>query len=557
MHIPDIIKKVLSTFGVHGDQAIQAYLAPQLVDLPSPWDLKGLREAVDLFCNALHKQYEILIWGDYDVDGTSGTALLVNFLRELGTEPLWHIPNRLEDGYGLNSTTFRQLHQEHICDRPFLLITVDCGTSNVREIQDILAMGGEVIVTDHHQMPIHDLPDCTFLNPNQPGCLFHDAQLAGVGVAFYLASAIRAELDRQGYFTHSSKPNMKEYLGFVALGTIADLVPITPANRILVRAGMEVLSRPKIAGLQALMQSVELLGHTITSEDISFTLAPRINAAGRLGRAEVAVHLMTCDNREEGAILGKELGLLNERRKAICSDNLETALTSIGDTSENSVSTIQVAGNFHFGTVGIVASKLIERFGMVTLVFSRQQDEQGREILKGSGRSIQGVDLLESLHETSSYLLKYGGHAMAAGLTLRAEEYLTFCRAFDLSVQRQLQNGRGRTKIAAAVECDIDEIMEKNALECLLRLEPFGPEKERPHFIDHAATIIHSKLLGDAGQHLQITIRGRYENYRAVGFGLGNRYRDIQKAPTRKVTFTPMINRFRGRSDWQLRIVDI
>jgi len=520
--------------------------------------MKGMKEAVALFKEEVARESEIIVWGDYDVDGTTGTSLLVNFFRELGIEPHWHIPNRLTDGYGLNALTFNEIRTKYFPQKEFLLITVDCGISNFKEILEILAMGGRAIVTDHHQIPTGELPGCITLNPNQDGCGFQDQKLAGVGVAFYFAAAIRAVFEKDGYFKNGTKPNMKDYLGFVALGTIADLVEMTDTNRILVRAGMESLPNSGIPGLRALIESAGLQGQSLATEDISFLLGPRINAAGRLGKADVAVQLMTSDNEIVGAKLSRQLESFNEQRKKICKHNLELALSNIDIVLDKLKYSLVVVGDFHIGIIGIVASRLVELYGKPAIVFARSDSSSTGPLLKGSGRSIPGINLLDCLHSCSSNMLKYGGHSMAAGLTIEESSFSLFLREFDQAVELQRLNQNHSQKLRSnAIECSMDEIMNKDALEYLQRLEPFGPENEQPLFVDSIASVVSCKTIGENGRHLQLTLRGKYENYRGIGFGLGKMRNDIQENPLRKISFTPMMNRFRGAVEWQLRITDI
>lgn len=555
--IPPVIKRLLARLNFHDDEEIQAFLYPRLDKLPHPLQMKGVAGAVKIILEGLEQGTDIIVWGDYDVDGTTGTALLVNFFRELGVEAHWHIPNRLKDGYGLHSDTFTDLHTNLNC-QDFILITVDCGISNFREVADIIALGGKVIVTDHHQLPIGDLPDCIIINPNQDGCGFRQDKLAGVGVAFYLAAAIRSALEEAQYFKGVTRPNMKEYLGFVALGTISDMVEITQTNRILVRAGMEALSRSQIAGLSSMIENAGLKGGPITSEDVSFSLGPRINAAGRLGAAETAVELMTCDNTSAGSQLSKKLDFHNERRKILCEQNLESALSIIGNKPLEGISAIIVTGEFHPGIIGIVASKIVDIHGKPTIVFARETGPDGSAVLKGSGRSVPGIDLLKCLHECSADIEKYGGHAMAAGLTVVTEKLQSFSRALERHVAlEQLNCAHLQKRSDAVVECDVDEIMSRDALDYLLKFEPFGPENERPVFRDKNASIVNCRAIGSLGQHLQLTIRGKYANYRGVGFGLGARYDEVRRNPDRSILFTPMINRYRGTTEWQLQITDI
>lgn len=555
--LPVIIKQILRKIGFTDQDEIYNFINPSLSSLPHPSGMKGINEAVSILSEGIRKGTDIFIWGDYDVDGTTGTSLLITFFRELGIEPQWHIPNRLLDGYGLHFESFKKLHSIHSID-DFILVTVDCGISNKSEILQIEELGGRVIVTDHHQLPLEGVPGCVVLNPSQPDCDFNAYRLAGVGVAFYLAAALRAELDKRGYFADLAKPNMKDYLGFVALGTIADLVDLTPVNRTLVRAGMEALRKSNIPGLESLLDHAGLTGADLTSEDISFSLGPRINAAGRLGSADVAVDLLICDNHISGAKLSKHLDRYNERRKEICADNLESALSLIKRDALAEGAAIVVAGDYHSGVIGIVASKIIDIYGKPTIVFAIEKNENGDTTYKGSGRSVEGIDLLNCLHACSDTIKKYGGHAMAAGLTVIRPDFHQFKSQFDKEVQlARLNMQHMGQRGGLVIETSVDEVMDEENLKYLMKLEPFGPMNERPLFVDDEASIVHCKLIGSNREHLQVAVRGKYQNYKGVGFGLGDRYQDVKANPQRRISFYPAVNRYRGNVEWQLRIMDV
>ncbi len=555
--LPKIIGELLEKMHLTDREQVQRFLDPKLAHLPNPLGMKGMESAVELIRETMEKGGDIVIWGDYDVDGTTGTALLIHFFRALGIEVHWHIPNRLKEGYGLNAGVFRSVFAS-LTDTDFLLITVDCGISDAHHVRDILTLGGQVIVTDHHQLPVGELPGCIILNPNQEQCGLGEEKLAGVGVAFYLAVALRTALEKQGYFATIPKPIMKDYLGFVALGTIADLVELTPTNRVLVRAGMEALKNSGIVGLQELLKIGGVTGGPLTTEDIGFSLGPLVNAAGRLGVAEAAVALMTCDNSLTGVKLSRQLERYNNERKRICTDNLESALTLLDDREIAEAPAILVAGDFHSGVIGIVAARIVEIYNRPAIVFSREYDEKGAFVLKGSGRSVGGIHLLECLHACESMMLRYGGHAMAAGLTVESECFDDFRTSFIRQVGLARQYGlHAPIQEPYRLECRVDDVMNEEALKYLLKLEPFGPENEKPIFVDNAAQIIQCRQIGANRQHLQLTVRGQYANHRGVGFGLGDRYADIRKNPQRQISFTPMLNRFRGNIDWQLRILAI
>lgn len=553
---PEIIIDILSRIGVKSVEEINDFLFPSLSNLPHPSKMLNINEAAELVVDTIDQEIPILIWGDYDVDGTTGTALLVNFFKELGLEPYYHVPNRLNEGYGLNTYIFDTLRNKIDADT-FLLITVDCGISNREEIEKIVATGVKVIVTDHHQLPDADIPDCIIVNPNQQECGFHEDRLAGVGVAFYLAAAVRSVLETNEFFKQRTKPNLKDYLGYVALGTVSDLVELTTTNRLLVKAGLESLENPKHPGLQVLLDCVRLSAGPITSEDIAFTLGPNINAAGRLGKPEVVVDLMIADNEQEARVLSKTFEKFNPERKKLCDKYLENALSLIDRRNNSDNAITLVAGDFHLGVIGIVAAKLVEMFKKPAIVFS-EIEEGGTLLLKGSGRSIEGVNLLESLNDSAAYIEKYGGHFMAAGVTVDKTKYKKFSEQIERSVQLQTAiESHQIKKEQYQIPADVDTVMSGDFSKYFQCLEPFGPLNEKPHFYDERALVTNSRVFGKKGAHLQVTLRGKYRNYRGIGFNLGDRLSDIKDNAERTIVFVPMINRFGGRVEWQIRLISI
>lgn len=557
IEIPELLGRLLADREIFSRKEIDHFLFPKLSSLPHPSKMKALEDAAERVCIAIEKKKDIVIWGDYDVDGTSGTSLLLSFFKDIGIEASYYIPDRLKEGYGLKGEVLLREFPELLSGN-FLLITVDCGISDSKEVAKVTEGGGEVIVTDHHQLPLHELPACVVVNPSQDGCGFGKERLAGVGVAFFLAAAVRYQLETRGYFSSREKPNMKKYLGFVALGTISDLVELTTTNRVLVKAGLEVLSESDIPGLRSLVDSAGIGGGSVNSEDIGFALGPRINAAGRLGSAQVAVDLMVCDNIAEGAKISKVLEEYNDRRKRLCEESYQAALTSEGNGLNILDNCVVCEGDFHTGIIGIVASRLVDRFNKPSLVFGKDSAGEGRIMLKGSGRSVDGVDLIKCLHGCRDLISRYGGHQMAAGLTVAENDLEEFSLHFNRQVGLEKRNSVFLdVSTKKQVECSIDDVMDSHFLKYFSLLEPFGPGNERPVFQDTDAAIVNCKAIGADKQHLQLIIRGRYENYRAVAFGLGSRIDEIRKGRKNKILFTPMVNRYRNSESWQVRVTDI
>ena len=555
--IPDLCKRLLTAKGLIKEQEISDFLFPKLKDLPKPDLMKGLIAAAQLVVDYIESGCQIVIWGDYDVDGTTATGLLVNFFKELGVEVQYHIPNRLTEGYGLGTDWFTGAIKTFTSKR-FLLITVDCGISNSDEIEFIKNLGGDVIVTDHHSIPLSGIPNCHVLNPSQVDCGFHDDKLAGVGVSFYLAAGIRSELLKsKKYEKKASLINLKNYLAFVALGTVADLVEITQTNRILIRAGLESLLETPFEGLSALLTSCGLFGDHITTEDIGFLLGPKVNAAGRLGKSSVALELFIAENSEHAKKGAEQLERLNQKRKTICEDDFENASNNSSKVLIEDNYCCICAGDYHLGVAGIVASRLVEEFRVPAIVFAENVDSFGLKTFKGSVRSVEGISVIEALNQCSEYIVKFGGHDMAAGLTVLPENLKMFREKWSESLKAQRDTTKQRKHIISPFETCVDHVMDRETLEFLSKFEPFGPGNVAPVFKDKGSRIIQAKTVGRLNAHLNVVVRGEYSNYKGIGFNLGDKLSYVQESPERTIYFMPTKNRYRGTVSWQLRIVDM
>lgn len=558
VEIPLIFKEFLRKRGVEGDETLAKFLFPRLVDLLKPEKMQNLVAAANLVVEYMISSRPIVIWGDYDVDGTTGTALLVNFFRQCGGTVTWHIPNRILEGYGLNIEWFYSFKRSFQED-DFLLITVDCGISNILEIQQIQEMGGRVIVTDHHSLPSNGLPNCLILNPSMPTCGFHKEQLAGVGVAFYLAAQVRAELLTDMRFADRiSRINLKQYLAFVALGTIADMVELTTTNRILVRGGMEALGCTNFPGIQELLTSCGIVdGGEIVSEDIGYLLGPKINAAGRLGESDLVVNMLTTSDRQQAKKMALKLTVLNEERKRISLENLETTLIKISKSKTEHDKCVVVGGKLHLGVAGIVASKLVEVYGFPAIVFAEKVLLDNSLIYVGSARSVEGVNIIEILRTCAHLMERFGGHEMAAGLTVSAKNFSAFVADFTVNARKSWDKRRFSQKKHHDIECSVENLMSDEYLAFMKLLEPFGPGNPQPIFQDSRAKIVDSRVVGKDAQHLHVTIRGKFANLKGIGFSLGGRINDVQKESERTMIYTPTINRFRGNVSWQVRVIDV
>jgi single-stranded-DNA-specific exonuclease len=547
------IENFLKQRGICGEETIRTFLQPKLKDLPSPFLMKDMNLAVKIIEEALEKNHSILIWGDYDVDGTTATALLILFFKSIGVSTEHYIPNRLTEGYGLQKGGLKRV-SENIDTKKTVLITVDNGISAHEAVKFAKDLGYKVIVTDHHLPPPIRVEADAVLNPSQESCSFPDKTLAGVGVAFYLAMGIRTHLVKKGFFGESLEaPNLKRLLDLVAVGTVADMVPLKKTNRILVKAGMETLAQEGNKGLTALCRKSNLDPGFIRSEDISFQLAPKINAAGRLGEADKAIRLFLSQSKKDGLTLANELIKNNEIRKNINIADFINAKKDIEETASSKNFSMIVAGNYHIGVAGIVASNLVEKYDKPSVVLC----DMGSEILKGSARSVPGVDLYRILEECQDVLLGFGGHKMAAGMSLNKNMLNEFIDLFDHSAKSQ--TNELTTVVAPQIDDDIEikKLFSNGILRQLHMMEPFGQGNPQPIFRDTTSRFNELTPIGKDKTHLRLSFgRGR-NDIKGIAFGMGHLVSDCRASKDKEILYTPSVNFFKGKRSWQVRVTDI
>jgi single-stranded-DNA-specific exonuclease len=508
--IPHQLGEILYTRGVTTLEQAQEYFFPQLSMLPMPDKMKGMRKAVACIMETCGKKQPIFIHGDYDVDGISATALLVTFFREIGRKVFFYIPNRLEERYGLSIRSIDRLVNQ--CpNKGGVLISVDCGISAIGEVVYARQLGLRVVVTDHHE-PQETLPDAdAILNPKQPGCTFPFNSLAGVGVAFFLIMALRKAM--------GVNINLKKFLDLAALGTVADVVPLVGVNRILVRAGLEVLSSRNRFGVFSLCECSGLEDREILSEDISFKLAPRINASGRLGFPLTGVSLLLAENMSQARDAARELERMNDTRKELEGK----ALVSI-DTS--CVDQLRAGGNgltvyqpdCHAGVLGILASRVVDRYHRPVIVFTDdQKDGAGGGKLRGSGRSIRGINLFRILEHCSQVIEQFGGHAMAVGLTVQKEYLQQFSQMFDCQVQQLIGGLHDKAHLMVDYRMPDASFLSTGFARALQWMQPFGEGNPEPVFVLPGQKLIAPKV---RNEHLIFQVQGEGRIFSGVGFHL-------------------------------------
>jgi len=540
------------------ESEIEAFLHPKLKDLPSPFLFASMDRAVDLVIKAIDNRDDILIWGDYDVDGISGASLLYLFFKQIGISVTCHIPNRLTDGYGLNDTVLRDYARSMKPAK--LLITVDCGISNGEELLLARQYGFKTIVTDHHQVASEQLYADATINPQRPDCSFPFSDLAGVGVAFYLAAAVRSKMSESNLLSGISAPNLKSFLALVAVGTVADIMPLTSVNRLLVKAGFEAIGEAEsdtLKGLTTLLNTLDIGPKHITSDSIAFKVAPTINAAGRLGQADQPLRLLTSENKREAQELSSRLVQYNNRRKKITETCFEKALRISRKDIIRGVYCLVVIGDFHEGVLGIVASRLIERQHIPVLVCCYQSDNH--TMIKGSGRAPAGWDLYRLIEGSSEHLNSFGGHELAAGFSLRADNFLPFKQKIEslASVKSKDILCDNKEVENFLIELSLSDALNPTLLDNLHSLEPTGEANPKPLFVDNHVRFVSHRSFGKNMAHIKGVVRGTYDNIAVLGFNLADRTRAIDPQRPCRVVYYHSLETYNGTTRWQIMIKDI
>lgn len=533
--------RILAARGLMEPEAVTAFLSPGLSSMLDPFLMSGMAQAVERLVAARRNGEQVCIYGDYDVDGISATALLVSGFTALGLRASYHIPSRMEDGYGLNSEAL-VLIRERGCH---LVVSVDCGVTALEEARLCREIGLDLIITDHHQ-PLPALPDATaVINPHRPDCSYPFKGLAGVGVAFNLLVAVRSRLRELGFFSNNG-PDLRQWLDLVALGTIADLVPLVEQNRLLVAAGLQRMGTGCRIGLAALKQVAGVAGE-VSSGQVGFQLAPRLNAVGRLESAVPGVELLLTDDPQRAAALAAELDAANTERRQVERRIFEEAVEMLEATgwSAERRSIVLSSSDWHQGVVGIVASRLVERYHRPTILIAELEDGSG----KGSGRSIAGFHLLEALHDCAGYLLRYGGHRAAAGVTVPPGQIDRFAAVFEQAVAHRMGDTVPIPELLLDATVQPEELTLQSVAE-LQRLGPFGMGNQTPLLLLSDLQVKEVRSFGQ--NNLMLRLHGERVQYKAVGWGMADRV-----VPARvDLACTVKIDSWNGREQLKLELKD-
>lgn len=553
----DLLSRLLAARGVDPSQGLKL----QNGDLIPPISMRGLPEATMRLADAIEAQESVLVIGDYDADGATSTALLLLGLRAMGFGGAdFLVPNRFEFGYGLTPEIVRVAAVR--APRPSLLITVDNGISSVEGVEEASRLGMDVLVTDHH-LPGEVIPAAfAILNPNQPGCEFPSKYLAGVGVVFYLLCGLRAELRQRGWFVTRSltEPRLAELLDLVALGTVADVVPLDANNRILVHQGLLQLRTGKgRPGVRALLQAAGREAARVTSADLGFYAGPRLNAAGRLQDMSLGIRCLIEEDPLKARAMAAELDALNRQRRQIEDGMQREALALLeeeipGDEARWGLCLYRP--EWHQGVVGLVASRLKERLNRPVIAFAPAADGE----LKGSARSIRGLhmrDVLAAIHAREPQLIsRFGGHAMAAGLSLAAAHYPRFAEAFDEEVRRVLDPAALQGVLETDGELPAAEFTLPNA-QLLREAAPWGQHFPEPLF-DGVFRLLEQRIVGE--KHLRISVSPETEPVLVLGGIVFNADTEIWPDPAVqrvRIAYRLDVNEYRGKRSLQLLVVHI
>lgn len=536
-NINKLLATILVNRGIIEEKQIEKFLNPKRSDFYDPYEMPDMGIAVKRIVKAIENKEKTIIYGDYDVDGITSVTVLKSFLEERGLEVAEYIPNRLEEGYGLNKNAVEEIAKQGYK----LMITVDCGISAIEEVKYANEFGIETIVTDHHE-PGNELPKAiAVVDAKRKDNKYPFRNLAGVGVVFKLIQAIGMELklDEKDYL---------KYLDIVCIGTISDIVPLVDENRVIVKLGLKLVEQTRNLGLRAILQAS---GYSkIDSSTISFGVAPRINACGRMGHQEEALRLFLSKEINEVNELTQKLNEYNRLRQETEKSIYADAIMQIERDGLASHSTIVVMGkNWHHGVIGIVSSKITEMYFKPSILLCEEEDYG-----KGSGRSIPGFDLYEALTECNDTIEKFGGHSMAVGINVKKDKFEEFKQKLEqIARERHIEEIVPILKIDAQIS--LDEI-NKDMVDSLKELEPFGEENKTPLFVFKNLKIDSIRALSE-GKHLKLTLKDNKNIVNAIGFNLGELSNDYRIGDKVDVVGNLEINSFNGVDNIQINIKDI
>ena len=542
LKVPKVIARVLLNRGIESYGLAEKFFRPKWEDLYDPFLMKDMEKAAERVISAIKQKERIFVYGDYDVDGVTAVSLLYLFLRKLGSEVFFYIPDRLQEGYGLSKAGIQYAANVDAG----LLISVDCGITGVEEVAMARELGIDVIISDHHE-PGEKLPTAiAILDPKREGCPYPFKELAGVGVAYKLIQAVSEKLGL-------SEEIPREYVDLVALGSAADIVPLVDENRVLVKKGLEKINRLERIGIRALVESSGLFGRKIGTGQIVFILAPRINAVGRLGNAERAVRLLITDSDQQARNIASILESENRNRKNIDEETFQQAMELMESNFDPQSDRAVVLSHegWHPGVIGIVASRIAEWAYRPTIMIA-VEDGVG----KGSARSISNFDIYSAIKQCEKYLTAFGGHKYAAGLTIEPDKIDAFREEFKKIAAEMLKDEGLVQTLRVDAEINLSEITDK-MVRLLNEFAPFGPQNMRPVFLSRNLQVVGTpRIVGK--NHLKFKVRQGGVVYDAIGFDLGSLfYRLTPGEDNLDMIYVAEENHWNGQGKIQLRVKDL
>ena len=540
LNVSNIIAELLVKRDIYTFSEAKTFFRPQLEDLIDPFLMKGMYGAANKIKEALIESQKIMIYGDYDVDGTTSVALLYSYLTTQNANVIYYIPDRYNEGYGLSKLGIEKAKEEEVS----LLIVIDCGIKAIEQVEIANSYEIDVIICDHHN-PGKTLPKAmSILNPKQSDCEYPYKELCGCGIGFKLIQAIEQEKE-QGL------NSILEYLDLVAIAICADIVPMTGENRLLASLGLKLINKNLRPGLTYFIKNKQ---KKINVSDLIFTIAPRINAAGRMKHGKHAVELLISKEENEISSKARVIELFNTERKLLDEKITNEALEQIETLSElDNLTTVVFRPDWHKGVIGIVASRLIEHHYRPTVVLTKSGD-----IYAGSVRSVKGFDVYEALLACSDFIIQFGGHKYAAGLTLDPSKYSDFKRAFEKEVSSRILPDQLVPSISYDMEVTLDKLTQP-VYRIINQMSPFGPLNRQPLFyIKNCEDNGGTKLVGVDNNHLRLEIKDETEiNFSGIGFEMGEYISEIKTKNTFSILAHLQNNEFNGNSKLQLLIKDI
>lgn len=558
LRVSPAVAQVLLNRGVTDAAAARSFLNPRIVDLHPPELLPGATEAAERIAEAASAGKRIVLYGDYDVDGVTGVAILWHCLRLAGAEPSFYVPHRLEEGYGINADAIRSLAD----DGAQLIVSVDCGVTAVEPARLARRRGVELIITDHHVPQANgdgspDLPDTLIVHPalsSNGHAAYPNPHLCGAGVAFKLAWAIAQRVSRSTRVRPEYRDFLVRALGLAALGTVADVVPLVGENRIIAHQGLLGLPHSDLPGIKALLEFSGVRGKPLAGYDVGFRLGPRLNAIGRMGHARLAVELLTRAGADEAARIASNLEQHNKARQALerrITTEARQMVAATGQDRDAVRGIVLASENWHAGVVGIVAGRIAEQFNKPSVIIALENGTG-----QGSARSVRHFPLNDVLARCGEHLLSYGGHAMAAGLRIKADRVDAFRDAFHERAGRMLTPRDLRARLAIDDVVSLGELSE-TLVGDLARLEPFGAGNAEPIFATDELTVVgEPRAVGAAGTHLQVTLSDGRRQCRGIAFGQAAVRPALADRRRCRAAFRPMVNEWNGRRSVEMQIAD-